>query len=82
MRSVTLFTGFLGLVLAVGTGCGSKDEGDRLGRKLDGAMDRVEQQADEVGDQMEDSADELGENIEQFGDDVEDQAEDLEQSMD
>jgi hypothetical protein len=81
MRSAMLWTGFLALVLTVGTGCGSKGEGERLGRKLDDAVDRIEEQADDLGDQVEQSADDLGEDVEQFGEDVEDRAEELEDSF-
>lgn len=47
--------GLLGLAL----GCGNEGEGEKLGRKFDDAMDKVEKSAEDLGDELEDAADEL-----------------------
>ena len=40
------------------SGC-SEGEGEKLGRQLDDAMDRVERDAEDLGDELEDRADEI-----------------------
>ena len=50
-------------LLALALGCGNEGEGEKLGRKFDDAMDKVEKSAEDLGDELEDAAEELEKRV-------------------
>lgn len=61
MSRIRIVGSLLLLVLALGAGCRSEGEAERLGRQLDDAADRMEDEADRLADEAEEKAEELEE---------------------
>jgi len=71
MRISVLGVVVLTLSLSIVTGCGSENEGEKLGRQVDEIIERAEEKAQDVEEEAERLGEEIEEDVERMGEDVE-----------
>jgi len=71
MRISVLGVVVLTLSLSIVTGCGSENEGEKLGRQVDEIIERAEEETENVEEEAERLVEKIEEDVEQMGDDLE-----------